>query len=637
MGALKKPDADCEIGILLELLNDVSVSNGLKNTLCDQRTVSRRSTEEGLSFLTKKLPLIAKALESGLESGQFICPTDFGKYKKTALPRFLKGLLSRIFDWNGYILTDVDIASIGEVRQICYLFYKVAVEFDQSQRCDAEEKFKRVDDALPTDLYRSDGTTLIFSKGTIDQLDSKHKFLDLVACEKADREVGKTLSLARDYVHKIFEHFNGEEIEPFHGPGIVATGETPDQKRVFSTHYRRLHDQYPYYRTFVINPAHLSDCRNHYFDRDIKEVGTNKVLFVPKDSRGPRTIACEPLEYQFVQQGLRTKIYEWIDRHPLTKGRINFTDQTINQELAKLGSYEPFIATVDLEDASDSVSMALVRYLFPKHVLKLLEATRTPFSELPSGEVVALKKYAAMGSALCFPVEAIVFYAIALACYSFYPSLFPFLYVYGDDIIVDREILPHLEDTFRAVGLKINTKKTFSKGSFRESCGKDYFRGFEVTPVKIRKRLRHWSSDLSSFVETVNNLYNHGFLKAADYLREKIRKYGIPFGYTDSPYLCFVSRFPLVYRGKMRWNKSLQFWERKVPMEIGSRYVSKPNSLRVVYREVDDTLVIRIDDVEEYGEYFRKLTTGWSPDFVRDVYAERRKRILKYGYVQCGR
>lgn len=622
MGALKKPDTDCEVSILLELLNDVSLSNGQKNTLSDGRTILHRTTNEGFSFLTKKLPLIAKALESALESGQFVCPTDFGRYKKTALPRFLKGLLSRIFDWNGFILTDVDVAAIGEIRQICYLFYKVAVDFDEGQLQRAESKFKCIDDALPTCINRTEGDIVI-------EYDGKSTTLD--------RKVGGTLSLAKDFVHKLFEHFDGREIVPFHGPGIVASGEKPDQKRVFSTHYRRLHDQYPYYRTFVINPAHLSDCRDHYFDRDRQEVGKNKVLFVPKDSRGPRTIACEPLEYQFVQQGLRTKLYEWIDDNPLTAGRINFTDQSINQDLAYLGSLEPFLATVDLEDASDSVSLALVRYLFPNHLLKLLEATRTPFSELPSGEVVTLKKYAAMGSALCFPIEAIVFYAIALSCYSLHPHLYPFLYVYGDDIIVDREILPDLEETYRGVGLKINIAKTFSKGSFRESCGKDYYDGFEVTPVKIRRRLRHWNSDLSSFVETVNNLYNHGYLKAADYLRKKLRRYGIPYGYKDSPYLCYTSRFPNQYNGKQRWNVSLQFWERRVPMEIGSRYEAIPDKLRVLFRKEDDSLVIRNDDVHEYGEYFRKLTTGWNPDFVRDVYAERRKRILKYGYVQVGR
>jgi hypothetical protein len=145
--------------------------------------------------------------------------------------------------------------------------------------------------------------------------------------------------------------------------------------------------------------------------------GTAKVVLVPKDSRGPRLISAEPLEYQWIQQGVGRSIVAHLEAHHLTKGRVNFTHQEVNRRLAQESSATLELATLDLKDASDRVSLELVRRVFKNtpELVRALEAIRTDATLLPDGRVQSLKKFAPMGSAVCFPVEAFVFWAILTA------------------------------------------------------------------------------------------------------------------------------------------------------------------------------------------------------------------------------
>jgi hypothetical protein len=55
--------------------------------------------------------------------------------------------------------------------------------------------------------------------------------------------------------------------------------------------------------------------------------------------------------------------------------------------------------------------------------------------------------------------------------------------VYGDDIIVDRQVYEPLIKVLSALGFIVNEKKSFSTGLFRESCGGDFHDGYNVRPV----------------------------------------------------------------------------------------------------------------------------------------------------------
>jgi hypothetical protein len=168
-----------------------------------------------------------------------------------------------------------------------------------------------------------------------------------------------------------------------------------------------------------------------------------------------------------------------------------------------------------LSDASDSVANWLVEALFEDFPLfsEAVEATRTRRVQLPSGEVHTLQKFASMGSALTFPIEAMVFTAIAIAgvlkhqnqCPSWkaIKALQGSVRVYGDDIIVPTDYAETVIDWLWTFGFKVNQHKSFWTGEFRESCGKEYWRGHDVSVVKFRKILPRSRRDVDAVVSTV--------------------------------------------------------------------------------------------------------------------------------------
>lgn len=599
MVSIKKPEIDNYVNFLHALLDDISIENGVKvNTTRDKATLKRRALHEGLSFFTVTLPRLGSALDSALKTGKFICPSNFRHYKQTALPCFTRGLLSSIFTSEGSIREDADLASISELRQLYYSFYKLEVPFSTTQLAEAEEKFKLNDSAISGVLHAIDEFSL------------------------PTRQV---LRLAREFIADLFADFDYKDIVPAHGPGIVASGEKPHEKRIFSTKYRRIHEVYPYYSYFYINPNHLLHTKAGYTSRNVEDSGINKVIFVPKDSRGPRTIAAEPLEYQFLQQGLRKSLYRHIENHPLTRGRINFTDQTVNQALARRGSEGENIITIDLKDASDRVSADLVSYLFrDTSLLKALLALRTSRSELPSGQIVELNKYAAMGSALCFPVEALVFYSLIVGIQSLFESIEPFGYVYGDDIIVKKELYHSIVDIFSQIGLVVNDNKSSYTGFFRESCGAEYYLGHDVTYLKVRTMENSSPDGIAALFALSNNLFERCYYRAAKYIEGLLRKakglHSVPFGYKDSSYLNLynVRSSPPPVKSRVRWNEKFQYEERKVPVVSGKNYSVSANG-----------------SLEEHAEYYRKVTQGWSPHFRPGCYVKRGCKI-KQKYIQIG-
>jgi hypothetical protein len=205
------------------------------------------------------------------------------------------------------------------------------------------------------------------------------------------------------------------DARPKHGPGSVAW--FGPQGALISKH--KLQPRYTrLMRYFRPVPwfASLRDIaeRPEKLTEPIRcEFGLSRLAFVEKDSLGPRVIGLEPAEYMWCQQALKNLLYDHIEQHSGGKGQINFTDQTVNRMLAL--NWEDW-DTLDMKDASDRVSLSLVEDLF-KHtqILPWLKASRTPGVALPSGRVLLYKKFAPMGSATCFPVEAIVFYSLAVA------------------------------------------------------------------------------------------------------------------------------------------------------------------------------------------------------------------------------
>lgn len=212
----------------------------------------------------------------------------------------------------------------------------------------------------------------------------------------------------------------------------------------------------------------------------VEIVDHNKVTFVPKTAKTHRAIAVEPILNSWVQKGVEAEM-----KTLLKRAGIDLTDQSRNQELARQGSLpdqdDPY-CTIDLSHASDSISIELVRDLLPPDWFSLLNRLRSPayrFDEDSSSS--RYEKFSSMGNGFTFPLESLIFGAIAHACGATSRDFA----VYGDDIIVRKSIFEDVISLLKDFGFTPNSKKTFSSGLFRESCGADWYAGRNVRPVTL--------------------------------------------------------------------------------------------------------------------------------------------------------
>jgi len=264
---------------------------------------------------------------------------------------------------------------------------------------------------------------------------------------------------------------------------------------------------------------------------------STRLIAVPKTQSKPRLIAAEPVVMQYIQQAICGSLVPALEKkNSLSGSFVGFTDQTPNQEMAREGSRDGSLATLDLSDASDRVANWLVEDLFADfpYFLEGIQACRSLTCQLPSGEVIPLQKFASMGSALTFPIEAIIFATIALtACLgmptrpttSALKQLVGSVRVYGDDIIVPTDKAEGVIDALEACGFKVNRDKSSWTGPFRESCGKEYFYGIDVSIVFCREK---FPSSLRSVKECVslssfrNQLFKAGWIDTVDILDREL-------------------------------------------------------------------------------------------------------------------
>jgi hypothetical protein len=147
-----------------------------------------------------------------------------------------------------------------------------------------------------------------------------------------------------------------------------------------------------------------------------------------------------------------------------------------------------------------------------------------------------------MGSALCFPVESIVFWALAVAtCYEYlnsggYDAGDPRkeIYTFGDDIIVPQEYASVVMDQLERFWLIFNKEKSFVRGPFRESCGCDAFLGTDVTPIKIKtlqpQELSHTES-IVAWVDYANGFAQREMWGTSEYIFEHLHSIGLDKDY----------------------------------------------------------------------------------------------------------
>lgn len=221
-----------------------------------------------------------------------------------------------------------------------------------------------------------------------------------------------------------------------------------------------------------------------------------RVTTVPKNAKTDRTIAIEPTGNIFLQLGVGRYI-----RTRLKRVGIDLNDQRCNQRLARLGSRWGRLATIDLSAASDTVCTELVRALLPYEWFLLLDHIRSP-KALMKGSWLNLEKFSSMGNGFTFELETLIFWALTSAC-SEVLGCRERVSVYGDDIVVASEAYTLLSEVLEQLGFQINRKKSYASGYFRESCGKHYWHGHDVTPVYQKELLQE---DLPEVYRLANRL-----------------------------------------------------------------------------------------------------------------------------------
>jgi len=222
----------------------------------------------------------------------------------------------------------------------------------------------------------------------------------------------------------------------------------------------------------------------------------NRVTFVPKTSKIHRAIAVEPHILSFFQLGLGSLM-----RERMLRFGLDLNDQSLNQRLAHLGSILNDIATLDLEGASDTIAIELVRDLLPPKWFSWLNACRSHYGTL-DGEEIRYEKFSSMGNGFTFDLESLIFYSLSWAVCA-QEGYNPFwVNTFGDDIAVPSGIYDKLCEVLSSVGFVVNPEKSFSNSPFRESCGKDFWFGHDVRPIYL-KRLMLTNLD---WIQTANSL-----------------------------------------------------------------------------------------------------------------------------------
>lgn len=146
----------------------------------------------------------------------------------------------------------------------------------------------------------------------------------------------------------------------------------------------------------------------------------------------------------------------------------------LHRQIAKESSLTGSYATIDLQDASNTISKNLITFLLGDWA-PLLTDLREHSVELLDGRILRLEMFSAMGNGYTFELETLVFFAL---CKEVVGD--GFVSVFGDDIIVPADMAGDVIAVLRYCGFTTNTQKTFVSGRFRESCGGDFFDGVPV-------------------------------------------------------------------------------------------------------------------------------------------------------------
>lgn len=229
--------------------------------------------------------------------------------------------------------------------------------------------------------------------------------------------------------------------------------------------------------------------------------------------------------------------------------------QAANQNLAWYGSITNDLVTRDLTAASDSLSIELARRVFPINIFNFCMTWRSPYCKLPTKKETMLETATlmTMGHSLTYSLQSWLFYGceVLAGCWTEGINVFglrpskhlqdlprtaAFVYnsAVGDDMIHHRCISDALDFILDQIGFVTNPEKTFVDGHYRESCGKEYYNGTDVTGLYYPR-----GTSTNKYAELIGIQHKLvGYPLANAFIIDCIRNIfpSVTYSYADSPY-----------------------------------------------------------------------------------------------------
>lgn len=330
-------------------------------------------------------------------------------------------------------------------------------------------------------------------------------------------------------------------------------------------------------------------CKSTPFERMWEVACANRFFTVPKDSSKDRGCCVEAS----INVALQLDVGRILKRRYHEAYGVDLRHaQSLHRRLARDASAGlRDLITVDLSNASDTISRKLIELVLPSDWFALLNSLRAARTTIDK-QVVYLEKFSSMGNGFTFELETWLFRSLLEALGA------SEAYVYGDDIITTSSLQRDLMGALAFFGFTPNKKKTFCEGPFRESCGGDFFDGKPVRAhflKEIPDEPQKWLS-LANGLRRVDpdlHLLSAAWWFCVDQLPSDWRNFGpsdlgdgllhVPdamhharmrdlspkslkrLGVGSTPVLCFRAKVPVSRRYSLG-----EYWKPEVAMKAGA-------------------------------------------------------------------
>jgi hypothetical protein len=572
-----------------------------------ERDLSRLASlvaNRGVKVYTIDLPALGKHFDKCLSGGRLIrsgLPLSRPYSSKSIIPRLFREIYFRVFDDDGLLLPDVDIQAVKYLRQLFYIAKKFKAACDSSSVFKAVEEFFNIEkemrhatlqwdaDELGWDLHDS---VSICDTAMVDHL----RFPDLFGTTEPAFPSPQCLDHVQrtfDVVAAQFGVFDPEQWRFKHGPGAVADQRRYLNKFQFPHWPAKLEKVFPMSQFAFANEGFWADSVRD----DDRYVGLSaheppsKLIAVPKTMKGPRLICSEPVSHQWCQQALKDFLVSRTSKSVL-QSCLSFDNQKNSGEAALQASLTDSHATIDLSSASDRLSCWLVERAFRRSpsLLDALHSARTRWVVNNIDKFLPrfhkLRKFTTQGSAVTFPIQSVIYSSIAIGVTAYCRKL-PVtiknlrqiakeVRIFGDDIIVPKDVGLHVVECLTYLGFKVNPDKTFLEGNFKESCGVDAFMGHDVTPGYVTcTPSRSRPESLISSVEVCRNFFFKNLRSTSTLIESTILKVApyleLPSVPKDSGLLGWPTEGYTILPRVSRFDRVLQRTVYRVHVPFGTR------------------------------------------------------------------